>query len=113
MSNLASLPELGVGLVYMSGLRPFIESHPGAIDFLEVEPQQHWFHATAGGSRLRLDARTFDSILGLAPRHLVHSVGCPVAAVDNGPDEQRWALVESIRMLDPPWISEHLSFDRF
>jgi uncharacterized protein (UPF0276 family) len=113
MSNFTSLPELGVGLVYMAGLRPFIESNAGAIDFLEVEPQQHWFHATDPCSRLRLDVRTFDSILSLAPRHLVHSVGCPVAAVETGLDEQRSALAESIRALDPPWISEHLSFDRF
>ena len=113
MSNLTSLPELGVGLVYMAGLRPFIESNPDAIDFLEVEPQQHWFHATDPCSRLRLDLRTFDSILSLAPRHLVHSVGCPVAAIETGLDEQRSASAESIRVLDPPWISEHLSFDRY
>ena len=43
----------------------------------------------------------------------MHSVGCPVAGLDNGLNEQRMALAESIRLLDPPWVSEHLSFDRY
>lgn len=108
---LSRLPALGVGVVYMPRLHAWIAEAGEAIGQVEVEPQQHWLHSVRDG--IRLDRSRFDAIDSLHRPCLLHSVGCPVGATDPGFEGQAQALRASVDRLDPPWVSEHLSFLRF
>jgi len=107
------LPEMGVGLVYMAGLGRAIAEASDALDFIEVEPQQHWLRRTRGRRELRLDYAAFEIIRQLRKPCLIHSVGCPIGGTFNLLDQQAAMLRESVAALDPPWVSEHLSFTQF
>ncbi len=111
MNRFDSLPELGVGMVWMPGLADALFDTAGEFDFIEVEPQQHWFHDADGGFRLDDDA--FDAIRSSGKPCVIHSVGCPIGGTRTLLHEHAAALRESIRRLDPPWVSEHLSFNEF
>lgn len=114
MNSLSALPELGVGVVYMAGLHDWLLAAGDLLAQIEVEPQSHWLQAShAAGGKLRPDPEAFDAILALGKPCLLHSVGCPIGASDSGLRRQRRALVDSVARLDPPWVSEHLSFLRF
>lgn len=114
MNALQSLPELGVGVIYMSSLHDWLAASSDLLAQIEVEPQSHWLRSSAAaGSRQRLDMPAFEAILALDKPCLMHSVGCPIGASDPGLDHQRELLAASVARLDPPWVSEHLSFLRF
>jgi uncharacterized protein (UPF0276 family) len=107
------LPERGVGMVYMPGLHEAIARAGRLIDFIEVEPQQHWLRGTGPAGRLRLDGTAFDAIAALGKPCIVHSVGCAIGGSESALDEQREALRASTDLLRPDWVSEHLSFNQF
>ncbi len=112
-ANWRDLPELGVGLVYMAGFAPAIAEAADALDFIEVESQQHWLRSTRGRREQRLDYAAFETIRELRKPCLIHSVGCPIGGTFNQLMEHAALLRESVAALDPPWVSEHLSFNRF
>jgi uncharacterized protein (UPF0276 family) len=107
------LPELGVGLVYMPGLASAIAEASDALDYIEVEPQQHWLRRTHGARELRLDYAEFETIRELRKPCLLHSVGCPIGGTFSLLDQHAAMLRESVAALDPAWVSEHLSFNQF
>jgi uncharacterized protein len=103
--------ELGVGIVWLPGLEPLIESIPQAWDFIEVEPQAFWIRTGTDDRRpaLRLDRTAFERMRATGRPVLVHSVGSPVGAAEAADPAVLRALGESLSCLGPPWWSEHAS----
>lgn len=111
--NWRDLPELGVGLVYMDGFDAAINEAADALDFVEVEPQQHWLRSSRGNAGMRLDFPAFAAIRELRKPCVMHSVGCPLGGTFQLLDQHAPLLRESVATLDPAWVSEHLSFNQF
>jgi len=103
-------PELGVGLSYFGGLAPLLEEHPGLVDVLEVEPQTFWTRLPDGG--FRADAEILARLAGYPCPKLLHGIGFPVGGVRPPSPAQVPPLLAAIEALAPPWMSEHLSFNR-
>ena len=104
------LPELGVGLTYNSGLEPVFEAHAGRIGLVEVEPQTLWFREPGGG--YRVDREAVRQIATLPGARLLHGIGFPVGGLRPPDPSQLPPLLEMAGALAPPWMSEHLSFNR-
>jgi uncharacterized protein (UPF0276 family) len=100
-------------MVWMAGLAPAVAGAGALLDFIEVEPQQHWRRATRPGAPLRPDRAAFDAIAATGLPVVLHSVGCPIGGTSSAPPEQLHALRAAIARFDPAWVSEHLAFDRF
>ncbi|SEG95889.1 Uncharacterized conserved protein, UPF0276 family [Nonomuraea solani] len=107
LQDLRGLPELGVGLVYW----PEHDGLLDLVDVVEVEPQVFWFPARATGAPYRLDVRAFERLARIPKPKLVHGVGHPVGGTVADERHLR-PFAESIALLQAPWASEHLSFNR-
>jgi uncharacterized protein (UPF0276 family) len=105
------LPELGVGVVYFSGLESLLETHPGAVDVLEIEPQTTWLERPDDPGEIVVRPEVEAYLAGLPYRKLVHSVGTPVGGSVAGIETQLPLLRDCVKMLDAPWASEHLAFN--
>jgi uncharacterized protein (UPF0276 family) len=105
------MPPLGVGLVYWTALEPLFES--GAAAVLELEPQTLWTKsAGADGFAYRLNEGLFERIARLPQPKLMHGVGQPVGGTVDDPIGHLPLLRQMADRIDPPWVSEHLSFNR-
>ncbi len=107
----AELPELGVGMVYSSGLEPLLEAHPGVVDLLEIEPQTTWLERPDRPGEILVRPEVTAHLAGLPYRKLVHSIGTPVGGSVSGIEAQLPLLRDSVKMLGAPWASEHLAFN--
>lgn len=106
------LPELGVGIVCLPGLEPLIEAGRGILDVIEIEPQAYWFKTTAPDLSYRIDTQALERLADYPQHKLVHGVGFPVGGTLAPEREQLAPFLETIRALEAPWASEHLSFSR-
>ena len=105
------IPELGVGLVYFSELEELRRSIDlTAYDLLEIEPQTFWSIDAAGG--IAVNAGKLAELAQLPTIRLVHSVGLPVGNAAAPSGDALKLLAENVRVLNPPFVSEHLSFNR-
>lgn len=96
-------------MIFAPGLRPFLESRPGALDVLEIEPQTLWLADDAFAGPFYEFRPGMDLFAALPGRKLVHSVGMPLGGT-RPPDPRQCALIaETAARLDSPWVSEHLS----
>jgi uncharacterized protein len=111
-SNLSSLPELGVGLVYWSELEPLLQSREGLISVIEIEPQSFWYELDRDRNSYLIDAEMMQRLCSLPQPKLIHSVGIPVGATRSPIDRQGDLLRKMLSSLNSPWMSEHLSFNR-
>ncbi len=100
--------EAGVGVVFFSDFLGFHDIFEGIA--LEIEPQTYWrdpasdLHPAFNEGLLRTIADR--------PNHkLIHSVGLPVGGSLPPPEEHVAILAANVEMLDPPYVSEHLSFN--
>jgi uncharacterized protein (UPF0276 family) len=101
-----------VGLIFTPELMPLLREVGELISVVEVEPQSFWRRGESPES-VKLDLESFDSFLKLGKRRTVHSSAAPVGgSVGTSPAQMR-ALRESVRLMRPEWMSEHLSFSRF
>ncbi len=102
---------MGVGITYWPSLAPLLEDE-SLVDCLEVEPQFYWRELGGHGGPLRA-SEELEKLRQRPQVKLIHSVGCPVGgSLPADPREER-LLRHCIEMLNPPWISEHLSFSGF
>lgn len=108
-----NLQELGVGIIYFQPLENFIESHSALINAIEIEPQTLWFGQNAECDLFKIDKETSRRIKELPHPKIFHCVGFPIGG-SILPDENYFqTLNEHIELLEPLWISEHLSFNKF
>jgi uncharacterized protein (UPF0276 family) len=105
------LPELGVGIVYFSGLESLLETHPGTVDVLELEPQTTWLERPDRPGEIVVRPEVEAYLAGLPYHKLVHSVGTPVGGSVAGIEAQLPLLRECVTMMRAPWASEHLAFN--
>jgi len=105
------IPELGVGLVYFSELEELHGSiDTAAYDLLEIEPQTFWSIDAAG--HIGVNAGKLAELAALPTVRLVHSVGLPIGNSAAPGLDALETLAENVRLLRPPFVSEHLSFNR-
>lgn len=107
----ASLPTLGVGVTYFTGLDPVLETDVDLVNVLEVEPQTLWYD-TRQQDRYVVDRAALERLASLPFPKLLHGVGFPVGGTAPPDRKQIPPLREMISSLGVPWISEHLSFNR-
>jgi uncharacterized protein (UPF0276 family) len=103
----------GVGLVWWPALAPLVASGAGLVSVVEVEPQAFWELVAHGGRpHYRANEALFDQLAALPLPKLLHGVGHPLCNVAEDPVDP-WPLWrQAVDRLDPPWVSEHLSFNR-
>jgi uncharacterized protein (UPF0276 family) len=105
------LPELGVGIVYFSGIESLLETHPGAVDVLEIEPQTTWLERPDRPGEIVVRPEVDEYLAALPCHKLVHSVGTPVGGSVPGIETQLPLLHECVKTMRAPWASEHLAFN--
>ena len=107
----AGLPELGVGVVYFSGIESLLETHPETVDVLEIEPQTTWLERPDRPGEIVARPEVDEYLASLPYSKLVHSVGTPVGGSVAGLEMQLPLLRRCVESLRAPWASEHLAFN--
>lgn len=106
---LVKLPDLGVGLVHLPGLRALLDGLSSPPDVIEIEPQAYWSHSGTHNC-FEPNLALMKEAVGRAIPALVHSVGYPIGGVGDGDERQVAALRATLACLNPPWWSDHASF---
>jgi uncharacterized protein (UPF0276 family) len=107
-----SVGVLGVGMVYVPGIEPLLETHADLVHVLEIEPQTIWIETDDPENPYRPDPHAFARLMALPQAKIVHGVGFPVGG-SQPPDPRHLApLCAMIDGLDAAWASEHLSFNK-
>lgn len=105
--------EPGVGIVYVAGLDALLDPASELISVVELEPQTLWTMTSDGAGRhYRCNEDLLERIAALPMVKLPHGVGQPLGGTVDDPVEHMPLLRDAVERLDPPWISEHLSFNR-
>ena len=107
----SELPELGVGIIYSSGIEPLLAQHPDLFEVLEVEPQTTWLATRDDSQPYRIVEDVLEHIAQLPGRKLVHSVGTPVGGTVRPDPAQFELLRRTIECFESAWVSDHLSFN--
>lgn len=106
---MTTLPERGVGVIYVPGLEPLLEAGDDLIDVVEVEPQAFWFSGAGLGDLVTPSRRIIDAT-GLDRRTaIVHGVGAPIGGTVEPSDADLRNLAAIADELGSAWVSEHLS----
>lgn len=103
--------SLGVGAVYWTALHPLFEAHPDIIEVAEVEPSSFWIKRPGPDGAVRSNPRALAEIDSLPQAKLLHGVGYPIGGTRGGRHAHLSELRHWVERLDPPWTSEHLSFN--
>lgn len=102
-------PKLGIGMIFSSALKPFLQRRPDALDVLEIEPQTLWLADDPFEGPYFEFTPAIDMFAAFPQRKLVHSVGMPIGGTRK-PHPAQINLLRSIAdRLDSPWVSEHLA----
>jgi uncharacterized protein (UPF0276 family) len=107
----AVLSGHGVGIVWWPELDPLCRPGEGLVHVIEVEPETFWVPREE-------PSPGFTSRLPQALRHLpgpklLHCVGAPFGGAAPQSAAHLETLSGDIFALQPAWISDHLSFNRF
>lgn len=104
------MKRLGVGIVYLPGLEPVLQSGRDLIDVIEVEPATIWYKKADGSFKSNGEILSF---LADQPFHkLIHGVGFPIGG-SVPPEAASFAPFQHIaELLQPEFISEHLNFNK-
>lgn len=106
-----NLPELGVGVTWLTDLDPVLDRNARLIDFVEVEPQMFW-RREPESKALVVDPASLRSLRERRMPKLIHSIGLPVGGT-CWPRAPELTLLRRMAIeLEVPWCSEHLSFNR-
>jgi uncharacterized protein (UPF0276 family) len=103
---------LGIGATYSGAIEPLIERHPELFDVLEIEPQTTWIKTADWQRPFQVDRQVLDHLARLPGRKIIHSVGRPVGGTLAPEAVELDLLRDTIRHLDAPWASDHLSFNQ-
>jgi uncharacterized protein len=107
-----SLPTLGIGVAWFSGLEPLLAAEPGLADVIEIEPQTLWLQPDSAVSRYCVDPDALARIRRLPAQKILHGIGFAPGGTLAPEASQLPPLLAMRQTLDCPWISEHLSFNR-
>ncbi|HEY6188621.1 MAG TPA: DUF692 family multinuclear iron-containing protein [Pyrinomonadaceae bacterium] len=113
MSDLPLIPKLGVGLLYQTELRPFIESERARFDFLEVIPDILWTDlGVHHRPRYIEDSREVNFLRQLSAEvpMVVHSIGLSIGSACRFDRAHIAQIAEWYAWLKFPWHSDHLAF---
>src|SRR5512132_331271 len=104
-------PALGIGATYSSALEPLIERHPELFDVIEIEPQTTWIKTADPERPYFVEDHVLAHLASLPGRKLIHNVGRPIGGTVAPDDAETDLLKRTVRFFDPPWASDHLSFN--
>ncbi|MGC2504975.1 MAG: hypothetical protein WA400_22840, partial [Silvibacterium sp.] len=86
MDRLATLPSLGVGVMYNPSLPEFLRTELDAIDFLEITPDMFWTNRGPGGmpqyEELESWVEVLDWIVERRPV-VAHNIGLSIGNAGN------------------------------
>jgi uncharacterized protein (UPF0276 family) len=102
--RLRAAPRLGVGLGYRPQFRADLFGRRAEVDFLEIVADHYFDAAPEKLAELDLLAAHFPLVLHALDLSLGSAEGLDDAYVDR--------LARVVERIDPPWLSEHLSFTR-
>lgn len=104
---------LGVGLIYGQELDRLLDGSQGTIAVVELEPQTLWEKARLRGDWSYVPNQALlDRVAAFPLAKLMHGIGQPVGGVVSDPVEHLSLLKATADLLQPAWVSEHLSFNR-
>src|ERR1019366_4575982 len=105
------LQETGVGMIYLPGLESLLESHFSLLDVIEIEPQTLWYNKDAKCDSFMFNIEQTRILQEYPGNKLIHSVGFPVGGTVLPNNADFRLLNEHASLINPLWISEHLSFN--
>jgi len=112
MSARHAVRPLGVGLVFWPELAPLLDD-TDLVGVIEIEPQGFWEKLPCGnGARYRPNEGLLRRIAQYPRPKLLHGVGQPFGGITRDPVDAASSLRRTVDLLDPVWVSEHLSFNR-
>jgi uncharacterized protein len=103
----------GVGLIHFAGLEPVVESLSRYIDVIEVEPQTSWFKESLESDSFAIDPQVTSFLQSRPQPKIFHGVGFPIGGTILPQAAHFKTLQEHAHLLNPLYISEHLSFNRY
>jgi uncharacterized protein len=111
MRSIDDVAPAGVGMVlFTRELADVVDR--SLLDVVEIEPQLFWMRPGDATHPVRANEEFPRYVASLGLPTLVHSVGLPVANAVAPPAHDLERLARDAAILDPLWVSEHLSFDR-
>ena len=106
------MQALGVGAVYWPQLAPLFED-AALVGVLELELQAFWEKLAApGGARYLANDKLLRSVARLPQAKLLHGVAQPFGGATDDPLDYLSLWRSAVDVLQPAWVSEHLSFNR-
>jgi uncharacterized protein (UPF0276 family) len=114
-STLASLPRLGVGILYNPALPAFLHSELESFDYAEIIPDTFWTDRGVGQSpRYEEIESSVDFVNWLTSCRpvLCHSIGLSIGSAEIFDVEHIEQIAHWQRRYAFPWHSDHLSFAR-
>jgi uncharacterized protein len=108
----ADVRPIGVGITYSTLIEPLLESRPELFQVVEIEPQTTWIKIPGASPPYRMNEEVLQHLLTLPGQKLVHSVGTPVGGTVRPEPAQLALLQTTVRVLESPWASDHLSFNQ-
>lgn len=112
MAAWPEIPAIGIGATYSGAIEPLIERHPELFDLLEIEPQTTWIKTADRQRPFQADSRVLEHLARLPGRKVIHSVGRPVGGTVAPEVAELDLLRDTIKYLNAPWASDHLSFNQ-
>ncbi|HEX8393560.1 MAG TPA: DUF692 domain-containing protein [Longimicrobium sp.] len=113
--DLASLPRLGVGVLYVPSLPAFLRQHVDTLDYMAIVPDRFWADdGPRAGTRFREMDRQVELLDWVAERKPIvgHSVGLSIGSADLFDEEHVRQIARWQARYGFPWHSDHLSFNR-
>jgi uncharacterized protein len=111
----ASLPQLGVGILYNRMLTELLRDELELIDFLEIIPDSFWTLDKQSLPRRYLEHDTFiepvEKLAGRVPI-VLHSVNLSIGSSELFDQEHVAQIARWQNRFQAPWHSDHLSFSR-
>jgi uncharacterized protein (UPF0276 family) len=108
-----SVPKLGVGLEYQAQIRPFINEHLEAFDFLEVVPDILW-NDLGPGVRSRYveddEGIAFLAEVAAVMPVIPHSIGLSIGSAHGFNRDHIEQMVRWHERFEFPWHSDHLAY---